>query len=161
MDRAWSRWRHEPEGTQITLALSCGEAGHIFGMEVLGIDAEQHSTNRHPGALVIALREGVDRDRLRIDSVKVVFACFFGQAFGHALEQAVAAVSREDHGLAPFGNLHPRSPLKGDMADHLALTIPRDDRNEFATLDLVPVTVRREHLRMHIGVTVDREKAAG
>jgi hypothetical protein len=47
------------------------------------------------------------------------------------------------------------------MTDDLALAISRDHWNEFATLDLVPVTVRREHLWVHVGVAIHCEKAAG
>src|SRR5207237_3255503 len=83
------------------------------------------------------------------------------QAFGHALEQTMAAVRRQYDGLAALGDPHSRFPLERDMTDHLALAISRYGRNELAALDLAPITARREHLRVHVAVAIDGEKAAG
>ena len=67
---------HETEGAEIALALSCGGAGNPFRPEAFGIGTEQHGTNRHAGSLVVPLREGVDRQRLRVDAVKVALGGF-------------------------------------------------------------------------------------
>ncbi len=47
------------------------------------------------------------------------------------------------------------------MADHLAPAVARHHRHKLAALDLVPVAVCREHLRVHVVMTIDFEKAAG
>ena len=47
------------------------------------------------------------------------------------------------------------------MTDDLALAISCDHWNEFTTLDLFPVTMRRNHLRVHVGMAIYCEKAAG
>ena len=161
MDRARGRLLHETEGAEIALALSRGGAGHTFGPEALGIGAEQHGADRHAGALVVALREGVDRERLGVNSVQAVLGRFLGEALGHALEQMMAAVSREHDRLAAFGDPRARLALECDMADHLALAVARHRRNKLAALDLVPVAVRREHLRVHVVMAIDFEEAAG
>src|SRR5918998_5888662 len=48
VDRARGRRPYKPERAQIALALS-GNACHILGMKVLGVDAEEHRANGHAG----------------------------------------------------------------------------------------------------------------
>ena len=86
VDRARGRRLHEAEGAEIALALSCGGAGDTFGSEALGIGAEQHGADRHAGALVVALREGMDGERLGVNSVQAVLGCFLGETLGHSLQ---------------------------------------------------------------------------
>jgi hypothetical protein len=64
-------------------------------MKVLGVDAEEHRANGHAGSLIILLRISVDRNGLGIDPLEVMANSLLRQAFGHALEQAVAAVTWE------------------------------------------------------------------
>jgi len=72
----------------------------------------------------------------------------------------MAAVSRKHDGFAPFGHQRSRLPLECDMADHFALAVSGHHRNELAALDLVPVAVRRENLRVHVVMAIDFEEAA-
>src|SRR3954453_15169511 len=113
---ACGRRPEKPEGAQIALALA-GNAGHALGMKAVGIHTEEHRADRHAGALVIALRIRVDRDRFGIDPLQVMLNTLLGEALGHALQQAVAAVNLENHGLAPFGDLGSRPSLKSKMTD--------------------------------------------
>ena len=136
-------------------------AGHAFGSEAFGIGAEQHGADRHAGALVVALRESVDRERLRVNSVQAMLGRFLREALGHALEQMMAAVSGKHDSLAPFGHQRSRLALECDMADHLAAAVARHRRNKLAALDFVPVAARREHLGVHVVMTIDFEEAAG
>jgi hypothetical protein len=92
---------------------------------------------------------------------KSCLGAFLPQACGHAFQQTVAAVRRTDDGLATFRHLHARFALERDVADHLALAVPRHGRNEFAALDLVPVAAGREHFGVDVVVAVDFEEAAG
>jgi hypothetical protein len=68
VNRACEGLLHEAEGAEIALSLSCGRAGYILGSETLRIGAEQHSADWHAGSLVVALRKGMDRERLGINS---------------------------------------------------------------------------------------------
>jgi hypothetical protein len=112
------------------------------------------------GALIVALREGVDRQRMRVDAVKVALERFLRQAGRHALEQAMAAVGGDDDRLAALGDARAGFALQREMTDHLAIAVPRHGRNKLAALDLVPVTAGREHLRVHVVMAIDFEKAA-
>src|SRR5436309_11821471 len=47
------------------------------------------------------------------------------------------------------------------MTDHLALAVARHHRNKLAALDLAPVAVCREHLRVHVMMAIDFKEAAG
>ncbi len=73
----------------------------------------------------------------------------------------MAAVSRKHDRLAAFGDPRARLALERDMTDHLALAVARHRRNKLAAFDLVPVAVRREHLRVHVVMAIDFEEAAG
>src|SRR5262245_23023921 len=76
VNRARGRRLHETEGAEIALALPRGGAGHAFGPEALGIGAEQHGADRHANPLVVALGEGVDRERLGVNSVQTMLGRF-------------------------------------------------------------------------------------
>src|SRR5262249_61519948 len=69
VNRARSRLLHETERAEIALALPRGGACHTFGSEALGIGAKQHGADRHAGALVVALREGGDREGLGLNAL--------------------------------------------------------------------------------------------
>src|SRR5262249_24309481 len=142
INHACDRQLHEPECAKITLSLSGGRAGYIFGSETLGIGTEQHSADRHAGSLVIALRKSMERERLGVNSAQVLFAGLLGQAFGHALEQMMAAVCRKHHGLAAFGYDRSLFPLKCEMANHFTPLVARNYRDKLAAFDPFPVSAR-------------------
>ena len=54
----------------------------------------------------------------------------------------MAAVTGENNGLAPFGNLGSRSTLKSEMTHDLALAIARDHWDEFASLVITHALAR-------------------
>jgi hypothetical protein len=72
----------------------------------------------------------------------------------------MAAIGRQDDGLATFGNQRSGLAFECDMADDATLAVARHRRDEFAVLDLVPVAAGREHLRVHVVTAVDFEEAA-
>ena len=161
MDGARGGRGHEAEGAKIALALSRRGAGQSLGSVALGIGAEQHGAHGHAVALVVALRESMDRERLGINSEQAARGRFHREALGHPLEQVMAAISRKHDGLAAFGDPRSRLALQGEMADHLAAAVARDRRDQLAALDLVPVATRREHLRVNVMMAVDLQEAAG
>jgi len=73
----------------------------------------------------------------------------------------MAAVGRKNSGLAAFRNLSTRSTLKSEVTNDFALPISRDYWDEFATLNLAPIAMGREHFRVDIGVTIHGSKAVG
>src|SRR5262249_27893343 len=142
MNHAYDGRLHEAEGAEITLSLSCGRAGYIFGSETLGISAEQDGTDWHPGSLVVALGKGMNRERLGINAEQALFGGLLGQALGHTLKQMMAAVCRKYNGFAALRHNRSRFALECNMANHLGPLVARNDGNNLAAFDPFPVPAR-------------------
>ena len=101
----------------------------------------------------------MDGDRHGVNSDQAEFVSLFGEPLGHLLEQMMSTVSRQHDRLPALGDGCAGFALQRDVTDHLTLLVPRHHWNKLAVLDLVPITLRREHLRMHIVVAINLEEA--